>query len=58
MTDSTRQRILELVRKNPFIAQQEIADRLAISRSAVAGHIVKLTAAGKIRGRLVVDVNA
>ncbi len=34
-----------------MITQQSIADRLGISRSAVAGHIMRLTNKGIIRGR-------
>ena len=43
--------ILEIIRANPLLAQQELADRLGISRSAVAGHIMHLTDLGFIRGR-------
>lgn len=34
-----------------MVSQQEVAERLGISRSAVAGHIMKLTARGVIKGR-------
>lgn len=43
--------ILEIIRGDPLVAQQELADRLGISRSAVAGHIMQLTDMGLIRGR-------
>jgi pseudouridine kinase len=51
MLTNRQTEILELVRRNPMLAQQEIADRLDISRSAVAGHIMALTELGLIRGR-------
>jgi len=50
MTDR-EQEILGLVRDNPLISQKSLADRLGISRSAVAGHIMNLTAKGLIKGR-------
>ncbi len=43
--------IVELIRRDPFISQQELARRLGIGRSAVAGHVMRLTARGVIRGR-------
>ena len=43
--------ILSLIEANPLIAQQDIARALGISRSAVAGHIMKMTAKGLIAGR-------
>ncbi|MFC5528754.1 carbohydrate kinase [Cohnella yongneupensis] len=43
--------ILALIRHNPFITQNEIAESVGISRSAVAGHIASLTRKGVIRGR-------
>jgi pseudouridine kinase len=51
MMTSREQEILALIRKDPMILQQEIARRLGISRSAVAGHIMKLTNKGIIKGR-------
>lgn len=45
------QQILDLIRHNPLIAQQAIADQLGISRSAVAGHIMNLTQKGVIQGK-------
>ncbi|MFC4303249.1 carbohydrate kinase [Cohnella boryungensis] len=50
MMDRERQ-ILELIRHNPFISQNEIAADIGISRSAVAGYIASLTKRGIIRGR-------
>ncbi|TVY01356.1 carbohydrate kinase [Cohnella terricola] len=48
--DRERQ-IMELIRHNPFISQNEIAASVGISRSAVAGYIATLTKRGVIRGR-------
>jgi len=45
------QQILALLRDNPMIQQQELADQLLISRSAVAGHIMNLTNKGLIKGK-------
>jgi pseudouridine kinase len=45
------QQILALIRKDPMISQREIGKRLGISRSAVAGHVMKLTNKGVIKGR-------
>ena len=50
--------VLSLVRDDPLISQQAIADALDISRSAVAGYIMKLTAKGALRGRGYVVNNA
>lgn len=43
--------ILHHIRQNPFITQQELADLIGISRSAVAGYIAQLTKRGEIKGR-------
>ena len=43
--------VLELIRRDPMMSQQEIAARLGISRSAVAGHVMRLTDKGVIMGR-------
>ena len=49
---STReQQVLALIREDPMLAQQAIATRLGISRSAVAGHVMNLTNKGLIKGR-------
>jgi len=45
------QQILALIRRNPFISQKELAERINISRSAVAGYIASLTRKGSIKGR-------
>lgn len=45
------QQVLALILENPLISQIEIADKLGISRSAVAGHIMHLVAKGVIKGR-------
>lgn len=44
-------RILELIRNNPMVTQQELATLLGIERSSVAVHISNLTKKGKIVGR-------
>lgn len=43
--------ILAILRDEPLIAQQALADRLGISRAAVAGHIMNLTQKGQILGK-------
>lgn len=43
--------ILEIIKSNPFVSQQEIADQLNIARSSVAVHITNLSKKGIIRGR-------
>jgi pseudouridine kinase len=45
------QQILAMIRENPLISQAAIAERLGISRAAVAGHIMNLGAKGIIKGR-------
>ena len=50
MTQRERQ-ILQLIEENPMISQQEIADRLGITRSSVAVHISNLMQKGSIAGR-------
>lgn len=50
MTRRERQ-ILALIREDPMISQDDIAAALGVSRSAVAGHIMRLTNRGVIRGR-------
>ncbi|RQO56909.1 pseudouridine-5-phosphate glycosidase [Paucibacter sp. KBW04] len=49
--DSKKERLLALVRANPFIGQQELAEALGLSRSAVAGHIAALTRERRLLGR-------
>ena len=48
---SREQQILALLRDDPMLAQQVIAEKLGISRSAVAAHIMNLTQKGIIKGR-------
>ncbi len=43
--------ILNYIRLNPFISQQELANKLGLSRSAIAGYISSLTKKGEIKGR-------
>ena len=50
MTQRERQ-ILQLIEANPMIQQQEIAERLGITRSSVAVHISNLTKKGCIAGK-------
>ncbi|MBY5992153.1 PfkB family carbohydrate kinase [Ferrimonas balearica] len=45
------QQILALIRQDPLIPQQVLADKLGISRSAIAGHIMHLTQKGHIQGK-------
>lgn len=51
MTTNRERQILDLILEDPMITQQAVADRLEISRSAVAGHIMRLTSKGVIKGR-------
>lgn len=46
-----KERLLELIRANPFISQQELADQLHLSRSAVANHITALIRERRLLGR-------
>ena len=50
MTQRERQ-ILQLIEQDPMISQQEIADKLGITRSSVAVHISNLMQKGTIAGR-------
>ena len=50
MTQRERQ-ILQLIEANPMISQQELADKLGITRSSVAVHISNLTKKGCIAGK-------
>ncbi|OQY35341.1 MAG: kinase [Spirochaetaceae bacterium 4572_59] len=43
--------ILEILRNNPLISQKNLAERLKITRSSVAGHIMNLTNKGHIMGK-------
>ena len=51
MITEREQQVLELIRATPLISQDSIARQLGISRSAVAGHIMNLSAKGIIKGR-------
>ncbi|PTX64828.1 pseudouridine kinase [Melghirimyces profundicolus] len=44
-------RILDLIRKDPFVTQQQLSRQLGLSRSAVAGYISALMRKGRILGR-------
>lgn len=46
-----KQQLLQLIRANPFISQQELAAELGLSRSAVAGYIAGLIRERKLLGR-------
>ncbi len=50
MTQRERQ-VLQLIEKNPFISQQQIAATLGITRSSAAVHISNLSRKGLIAGR-------
>ncbi|HEB6949673.1 TPA: sugar kinase [Salmonella enterica subsp. enterica serovar Hvittingfoss] len=50
MNDREKQ-ILKILRRNPLIQQNEIADILHISRSRVAAHIMDLMRKGMIKGK-------
>ncbi|WP_409271824.1 carbohydrate kinase [Neobacillus sp. SCS-31] len=43
--------ILDLIRMNPFISQQELSSIVGLSRPAVANYISSLTRRGEIKGR-------
>lgn len=43
--------ILQLIQENPFLTQNELAEKTGLSRSAVAGYISALTREGKLLGR-------
>ncbi|SMB98764.1 pseudouridine kinase [Thermanaeromonas toyohensis ToBE] len=43
--------ILELIKRNPMVSQEELANILGLSRSAIAGHIANLMKKGFILGR-------
>lgn len=51
MLSPREQMILSLIRDNPLVSQKELALRLGIQRSSVAGHIMSLANKGLIRGR-------
>lgn len=43
--------VLALIKANPFVGQQEMADQMGLARSTVAAHIVQLVQKGHILGR-------
>ena len=45
------QRVLELVRQDPYLTQAEIGETLNLNRSTVATIIQALTRKGRIQGR-------
>lgn len=45
------QAVLELIRQNPFMSQQEMADKMNLSRPVLANLVSSLTKQGKIIGR-------
>lgn len=51
MTTAREQQVLAILRADPLIAQQTLAERLGISRAAVAGHIMQLVRKGHVIGR-------
>ena len=50
MTDREKE-ILEILKENPMISQQELADKLSITRSSTAVHITNLMKKGYIKGK-------
>lgn len=50
-TGSSKDRILALIQEDPFVSQQELAQRLGITRSAVASHIAQLVRDRRLLGR-------
>ncbi|CAH0120393.1 Pseudouridine kinase [Paenibacillus sp. CECT 9249] len=51
MEKNKEQQILHYIRLNPYISQQELADKVGLSRPAIAGYISNLTKKGVIKGR-------
>jgi len=49
--DSKKEQLLALLQADPFISQQALAEKLTLSRSAIAGHIAALTREGRLLGR-------
>ncbi|MFZ6873313.1 PfkB family carbohydrate kinase [Undibacterium sp. Di27W] len=48
---SKKEQLYQLIAAQPFISQQELADQLGLSRSAVAGHIAALIRDKRLLGR-------
>lgn len=58
MLTPREQQVLDRLKSDPMASQQDIADRLGMSRSSVAVHISNLSSKGVIRGRgYVIDEN-
>jgi predicted HTH transcriptional regulator len=47
---SKKEQLFALVSANPYVSQQELADVLQLSRSAIAGHIAALIRKGVFSG--------
>lgn len=50
MTEREKE-VLDILKENPMISQQELADKLCITRSSVAVHITNLMKKGYIKGK-------
>lgn len=50
MTEREKE-ILDILKNNPMISQQELADKLCITRSSIAVHITNLMKKGYIKGK-------
>lgn len=50
MTEREKE-ILDILKENPMISQQELADKLCITRSSIAVHITNLMKKGYIKGK-------
>ncbi|HLS36293.1 MAG TPA: PfkB family carbohydrate kinase [Bacillota bacterium] len=48
---SKKEQIIEILTLNPFISQKELAEKIGLSRPAVANYIATLTREGIIKGR-------
>ncbi|MFC4355699.1 PfkB family carbohydrate kinase [Chryseomicrobium palamuruense] len=55
---SKEHELLELLRKNPYASQQEIAEALQLSRPSIANLISGLVKSGKIKGRAYIVAEA
>ncbi|MCU6434734.1 PfkB family carbohydrate kinase [Undibacterium sp. Jales W-56] len=51
MTESKKEQVYQIIHAQPFVSQQELAERLQLSRSAVAGHIASLIREKRLLGR-------
>lgn len=51
MITNREKQILNAIKQNPQIAQKDLSNKLGISRSAIAGHVMNLTNKGYIKGR-------